>query len=760
MSIKNHILGFPRIGFYRELKFAQENYWSGKSTLNDLLLVGKDIRKKNWESQFNHGIDVVSVGDFAWYDHMLNTSMMIGNIPQRHIGNEKVLTIDTLFRVARGVTSTKEVCSASEMTKWFNTNYHYIVPELIKNQKFSFVWKQILEESDEALALGFKIKPVLIGPLTYLWLSKIVGQDFNKLDLLSSLLVVYRDILSEFEKRNISWVQIDEPILALDLPSEWKKAFQVAYTYLHSKQKILLTTYFGDITHNLDFIKLLPIDGLHFDLISGKYNLFDLNQTFNKKILFSLGIINGRNIWKSNVLEWFNILKSFMNLRETFWIGSSCSLLHVPIDLNIEKNLTDLVKGWLSFGLQKCDELSLLTQTLNSKKQSTKKLKNWIQPIISRQSSTVVNNFNVQKRITQISLEATKRKSSYVLRAVQQKNSLDLPILPTTTIGSFPQTSDIRQLRLDYKNHLISKINYEKKIKAHIKNIIIQQEKFGLDVLVHGEPERNDMVEYFSDYLEGFAFTEYGWVQSFGSRCVKPPIIVGDISRITPITVPWSKYAQSLTSKPVKGMLTGPVTILCWSFPREDISKEVIAKQIALALRDEVKDLEEVGIKIIQIDEPALREGLPLRKNDWDNYLRWAVEAFKLSSSGVKDSTQIHTHMCYCKFNDIMPAIAALDVDVITIETSRSEMKLLKFFKMFDYPNEIGPGIYDIHSPTIPSVKCMEERILLALNFITKERLWVNPDCGLKTRTWLETSLSLQNMMQAVQNIRTSFQNK
>lgn len=754
MSIKNHILGFPRIGFFRELKFAQENYWSGKATLNDLLLVGKDIRKKNWEAQVNHGIDFVSVGDFAWYDHILNTSMMIGNIPRRHIGSQKVLTIDTLFRVARGVTSTTEVCLASEMTKWFNTNYHYIVPELIQNQIFSFSWKQILEESDEALALGFKIKPVLIGPLTYLWLSKVVGKAFNKLDLLSSLLVVYRDILSEFEKRNIDWVQMDEPILALDLPEEWKKAFQVAYTYLHSKQKILLTTYFGDITHNLDFIKLLPIDGLHIDLISGKYNLFDLNQNLNKKILLSFGVINGRNIWKSNVLEWFKILKSFMNLRENFWIGSSCSLLHVPIDLNIEKNLTDLVKGWLSFGLQKCDELSLLTQTLNSQKQSTKKLKNWIQPIILRQSSTIVNNFNVQKRITKISLEETKRKSAYTLRSVQQKKSLDLPILPTTTIGSFPQTSDIRQLRLDYKNNLISKINYEKKIKAHIKNIIIQQEKFGLDVLVHGEPERNDMVEYFSDYLEGFAFTEYGWVQSFGSRCVKPPIIVGDISRITPMTVQWSKYAQSLTSKPVKGMLTGPVTILCWSFPREDISKEVISKQIALALRDEVKDLEEAGIKIIQIDEPALREGLPLRKSDWDDYLRWAVEAFQLSSSGVQDSTQIHTHMCYCKFNDIMPAIIALDVDVITIETSRSEMALLKFFKMFNYQNEIGPGIYDIHSPTIPLVKCMEERLLLALNSIPKERLWVNPDCGLKTRTWLETSLSLQNMMQAVQNIR------
>ncbi|AEH39616.1 5-methyltetrahydropteroyltriglutamate-homocysteine S-methyltransferase [Buchnera aphidicola (Cinara tujafilina)] len=680
MNIKNHILGFPRIGLHRELKFAQENYWSGKSTLNELLLVGKDIRKKNWELQVKNGIDIVPVGDFSWYDHILNTSMMLGNIPERHCCNQEMPTIDTLFRVARGVNSTEDTCSASELTKWFNTNYHYIVPEL-KKIKFKLSWMQIFEECDEALSLGFTIKPVLIGPITYLWLSKIVGEDFDKLDLLDDLLRVYCDILSEFKKRNIKWVQIDEPILTLDLPSVWKKSFKKAYNYLHGEQKILLTTYFGDIKHNFDIVKLLPVDGLHIDLVSGEYNLFDLNRYIDKNTLLSLGIINGRNIWRSNILEWFNILQSFMNIRDTFWIGSSCSLLHVPIDINVEDNLTDLVKQWFSFGLQKCKELSLLSNILNNQHKSTSQLKEWIKPIASHQSSTLVNNFIVQKRVMNISSKETKRNSSYAVRSIEQKKSLKLPILPTTTIGSFPQTSDIRKLRLDYKNNHISQDDYNKKLNYILKNIIIQQEKFGLDVLVHGEPERNDMVEYFSDYLEGFVFTNYGWVQSFGSRCVKPPIIVGDINRITPITVPWSEYAQSLTNKPVKGMLTGPVTILCWSFPREDISKEIIAKQIALALRDEVKDLESIGIKIIQIDEPALREGLPLRQCQWDNYLKWAIESFKLCSSGVKDSTQIHTHMCYCKFNDIMSAISSLDVDVITIETSRSEMELLKFLK-------------------------------------------------------------------------------
>ncbi|VFP80944.1 5-methyltetrahydropteroyltriglutamate--homocysteine methyltransferase [Buchnera aphidicola (Cinara kochiana kochiana)] len=755
MAIKNHILGFPRIGLHRELKFALESYWSKKITLNDLLAVGKKIRYSNWKYQADSGLDYVTVGDFAWYDHVLNISMMINNIPERHQINEQKINLDTLFRVARGSRLVNKNCSASEMTKWFNTNYHYIVPEFTLDQKFCFSWKQIIEETDEALALGYTVKPVLLGPLTYIWLGKVKGINFNKLDLLERIIPIYQEVLAELSKRKIEWIQIDEPILVLDISKEWKQAFIKTYQQIHivNTAKILLSTYFGDIHHNLDIVNILSIDGLHIDLIAGKYDLSQLHNYFNKKYLLSLGVINGRNIWKSDLLTWFTKLKSFMKFRNVFWISTSCSLLHVPLDLSLEDNLTDFVKSWFSFGMQKCLELSILSRVLNGKL-DIEEIYHWIKPINAYKSSNIVNNIVVQNRLLQISSDHMKRKNSFFVRSKVQKLNLNLPILPTTTIGSFPQTSDIRKLRLDYKNKKISQLDYEDSIKEYIKNNIIQQEKLGLDVLVHGEPERNDMVEYFSEYLEGFVFTQYGWVQSYGSRCVKPPIIVGDISRITPITVMWSKFAQKLTKKPIKAMLTGPVTILCWSFPREDISKENIAKQIALALRDEVLDLEHAGINIIQIDEPALREGLPLRKNNWNDYLSWAVKSFQLCSSGVKDKTQIHTHMCYCEFNDIMSAIVDLDVDVITVETSRSDMELLEFFKNFKYPNDIGPGVYDIHSPNIPTINWIEQLLMKAIEYIPIQQLWVNPDCGLKTRTWMETSLALQNMIQATINVR------
>ncbi|VAX76215.1 5-methyltetrahydropteroyltriglutamate--homocysteine S-methyltransferase [Buchnera aphidicola] len=759
MAIKNHILGFPRIGLNRELKIAQENYWSGKISLIDLLQVGKNIRKTNWKNQFNSGIEYVTVGDFSWYDHVLGTSMMLGNIPNRHRLNKKKIDLDTLFRVARGSVDIGKNCSASEMTKWFNTNYHYIVPEFIKDQEFYFSWKQVIQETDEALSLGYKVKPVLLGPLTYLWLGKVKGIYFNKLDLLNKILPIYKKVLEEFHSRNLEWVQIDEPILVLDISKEWKKAIKYAYNTLNGSIKILLTTYFGDVHHNLDIINTLSINGLHIDLVAGKYDLLDFSNTVNNKFLLSLGIINGRNIWKADLVKWFHQLKSFMKLRKNFWISSSCSLLHVPLDLSLEDNLTDFVKSWFSFGIQKCLEISILSRALN-KKIDIKEIYNWVKPIQAYKSSNLVNNVTVQKRLLQISSEQCTRKDTFSVRSDIQKKNLNLPVLPTTTIGSFPQTQEIRELRLKYKNKKISQLDYERLIKKQIKNNILQQEQIGLDVLVHGEPERNDMVEYFSEFLEGFVFTKYGWVQSYGSRCVKPPIIVGDISRITPMTVMYSKYAQSLTKKPVKAMLTGPVTILCWSFPREDISKEEISNQIALALRDEVLDLENSGIHVIQIDEPALREGLPLRTKEWSDYLRWSVQSFKLCSSGVKNSTQIHTHMCYCEFNDIMPAIVDLDADVITIETSRSDMELLDFFKTFQYPNEIGPGVYDIHSPSIPSIDWIEKLLIKALRYIPIEKLWVNPDCGLKTRNWTETSLALQNMIKATSNIRKKFLKK
>lgn len=758
MAIKNHILGFPRIGSRRELKFAQEDFWKGKISCNELISIGKDIRYQNWKNQIKNGIDYLSVGDFAWYDHVLSTSMMLGNIPNRYFLKDKKLNLDILFRVARGVSSNKDNCSASEMTKWFNTNYHYIVPEFIQNQKFSFSWDQILIETDEALTLNHPVKPILIGPLTYLWLGKVKGKFFNKLDLLDKIIPVYQEIFYALEKRNIKWIQIDEPILALDLSVEWKESFVRAYNTFTSKSKIMLTTYFGDIQHNIDVVNMLKIDGIHLDLVSGKYNLYELHKVINEKFLISLGVINGKNIWKSDLKKWFHILQNFKKIKKNFWISSSCSLLHVPLDVHIEDNLTDTVKQWFSFGLQKCLELSILSYALNKNIETTDLL-NWVESINSYKTSKIVHNSAVKKRVSEISLADMRRKNPYFIRAIEQKKLLNLPVLPTTTIGSFPQTQDIRKLRIDYKNNKISLEEYNKSIKSHIKHIIIQQERIGLDVLVHGEPERNDMVEYFGEHLEGFLFTKYGWVQSYGSRCVKPPIIIGDISRIAPISVKWIKYAQSLTEKPVKGMLTGPVTILLWSFPREDILPEVTAKQIALAIRDEVQDLEESGIKIIQIDEPALREGLPLRRNQWEDYLSWAIQSFKLCSSGIKDSTQIHTHMCYCEFNDIMPSIVKLDADVITIETSRSDMELLEIFKTFKYPNEIGPGIYDIHSPNIPTVSWMEKLLLNFLKYISSQRLWVNPDCGLKTRTWTETSQALLNMMEAVSNVRKKILN-
>jgi len=760
--ISNHILGFPRIGLFRELKNAQEKYWSKIISEEELLLVGKLLRQRHWKQQKELGIDYLPVGDFSWYDHVLNTSMFLGNIPERHKNNDKSITLDTLFRVARGIAPTGHTSSASEMTKWFNTNYHYIVPEFSVHSKFCFSWSQILDEIDEALSLGYKVKPVILGPLTYLWLGKVKGKVFNRLNLLKDIIPVYQYLFSEFKNRNIIWTQIDEPILTLELPKDWKKAFYFAYENLYGYNKLLLTTYFGSIEHNFSFIRELPVQGIHLDLVCGKYNLDLLHSYFSREWLISLGIVNGRNIWRTDLISWFKILKLFLRFRSDFWIGSSCSLLHVPIDVQSECEMNIKIKDWFSFALQKCKELTLLRNALNNNSgdEVITNMESWSKPVYLRRTSTLVHNFEVQERVKLISSCELKRNNVFSHRINKQHQNLKLPILPTTTIGSFPQTKDIRQLRLDFKKKNISNEQYKEKISEYIKDAIFKQENLGIDVLVHGEFERNDMVEYFGENLDGFIFTENGWVQSYGSRCVKPPVIVGDISRSKPISVNWIKYAQSLTEKPVKGMLTGPITILLWSFCREDISLEIISKQIALALRDEVLDLENAGVKIIQIDEPALREGLPLRSSLWKEYLSWAVNAFKLSSSGVRDETQIHTHMCYCEFNDIMDAIVSLDADVITIETSRSDMELLEFFKKFKYPNDIGPGVYDIHSPNVPSVKWIVELLRKAMNYIPIQRLWVNPDCGLKTRTWKETNESLINMVKAAKVLRADFNNK
>ncbi|WP_112349483.1 5-methyltetrahydropteroyltriglutamate--homocysteine S-methyltransferase [Serratia proteamaculans] len=754
MAILNHTLGFPRVGLRRELKKAQESYWAGNSTQEELLAVGRELRARHWQQQQQAGVDLVPVGDFAWYDHVLTTSLLLGNVPARHQNADGSIDLDTLFRLGRGRAPTGEPAAAAEMTKWFNTNYHYMVPEFHKGQQFKLGWTQLLDEVDEALALGHKIKPVLLGPVTYLWLGKVKGESFDRLSLLNDILPVYQQVLAELAKRGVEWVQIDEPALVLELPQEWLNAFKPAYDALQGQVKLLLTTYFDSVGHNLDTLRELPVQGLHVDLVGGHDDIEVLNKALPKEWLLSLGVINGRNVWRADLSSWFERLQLLVGSRP-LWIGTSCSLLHSPIDLSVETRLDEEVKSWFAFALQKCAEVALLSAALNAPGAAKQaELDAYSAPIRARRQSSRVHNAQVGQRLAAITAQDSERQSPYAERAQAQRERFNLPAWPTTTIGSFPQTTEIRGLRLDFKQGRLDGNNYRTSISEHIKQAITEQERLGLDVLVHGEAERNDMVEYFGENLDGFVFTQNGWVQSYGSRCVKPPVIIGDISRPEAITVEWAKYAQSLTDKPVKGMLTGPVTILCWSFPREDVTREVIAKQIALALRDEVEDLEKAGIGIIQIDEPALREGLPLRQSDWAAYLNWAVDAFKLNAAVAQDDTQIHTHMCYCEFNDIMDSIAALDADVITIETSRSDMDLLEAFKEFEYPNEIGPGVYDIHSPNVPSVEWIEALLRKAAQNIPAERLWVNPDCGLKTRGWPETRQSLANMVLAAQRLR------
>ncbi|WP_406641860.1 5-methyltetrahydropteroyltriglutamate--homocysteine S-methyltransferase [Pectobacterium brasiliense] len=751
MAIVNHTLGFPRVGLRRELKKAQESYWAGNATQEELLIVGRELRARHWQQQKDAGVDLLPVGDFAWYDHVLTTSLLLGNVPARHQNKDGSVDLDTLFRIGRGRAPTGQPAAAAEMTKWFNTNYHYMVPEFTKGQQFKLTWTQLLDEVDEALALGHNVKPVLLGPVTYLWLGKVKGEQFDRLSLLQDILPVYQQVLAELAKRGIEWVQIDEPALVLELPQAWLAAFKPAYDALQGQVKLLLTTYFDSVSQNLETIKTLPVQGLHVDLVHGKDDAATLSAQLPANWVLSLGVINGRNVWRADLSNWFERLQPLVGTRD-LWLGSSCSLLHSPIDLSVEVRLDDEVKSWFAFAIQKCAELSLLSQALNSG--NGQALDAYSAPIRARRTSTRVNNAAVAQRLAAITAQDSQRQNVYSVRADAQRERFNLPAWPTTTIGSFPQTTEIRGLRLDFKQGRLDGNNYRTGISEHIKQAVAEQERLGLDVLVHGEAERNDMVEYFGEHLDGFVFTQNGWVQSYGSRCVKPPVIIGDVSRPEAITVEWAKYAQSLTDKPMKGMLTGPVTILCWSFPREDVTRETIAKQIALALRDEVADLEAAGIGIIQIDEPALREGLPLHRSDWDAYLAWAVDAFRLNAAVAKDDTQIHTHMCYCEFNDIMDSIAALDADVITIETSRSDMELLESFEEFEYPNEIGPGVYDIHSPNVPSVEWMEALLKKAAQRIPAERLWVNPDCGLKTRGWPETRRALANMVQAAQRLR------
>ncbi|HTJ98136.1 MAG TPA: 5-methyltetrahydropteroyltriglutamate--homocysteine S-methyltransferase [Bordetella sp.] len=756
-----HNLGFPRIGAQRELKRAVEAYWAGKSPLVELEATGRELRARHWQVQADAGADLIPVGDFAWYDHVLEWTTLLGAVPAR-FGQpaDEPVSLDTLFRMGRGRAPTGTPAAACEMTKWFDTNYHYIVPELTPAQTFRIARESLFDQIREAQQLGHRVKPVIPGPLTWLWLGKgdayTAPGDAAKLDLLANLLPVYTEVLRRIAELGVEWVQIDEPILALDLPGAWREAFAATYARLSGASlKVLVATYFDGLQDNLGTAAALPVAGLHVDLVRAPEQLEPLLQAIGSKVL-SAGIINGRNIWRTDLDAALRALApAKAALGDRLWIAPSCSLLHVPVDLAFETELDDELKSWLSFAVQKLDEVRTLARALDGSREAAVQEALAVQraALADRAHSPRIHNPAVGKRMA-AATQVQRDRAPFTQRIAHQQEMLRLPAFPTTTIGSFPQTAEIRALRRDWKAGTISDSAYETAIRKEIESVIRFQEKVGLDVLVHGEPERNDMVEYFGELLAGFAFTRNGWVQSYGSRCVKPPVIFGDVARPAPMTVGWSSYAQSLTNKPVKGMLTGPVTILQWSFVRDDQPREQTCRQLALALRDEVVDLEKAGIRVIQIDEPAIREGLPLRRADWHAYLAWAVDCFRLSTGGVREDTQIHTHMCYAEFNDIIESIAAMDADVITIETSRSNMELLKAFEDFRYPNDIGPGVYDIHSPNVPDVGWMVQLMQKAAGRLPKERLWVNPDCGLKTRAWPETEAALVSMVDAARQLR------
>ena len=753
--VTTHNLGFPRMGGQRELKFALERFWRDETSVEDLEQTGKTLRLRHWTLQAD--LDLVPVGDFSFYDHVLDTSQLLDNLPSRVDKNADAMT--QYFQASRGQAGSSccnHQVAAAEMTKWFDTNYHYLVPEFNAETAFKAYPERLLAQIIEAKAAGFKIKPVLVGPVSYLWLGK-TKDETDKLALLDKLLPAYAEILDQLADNGVEWVQIDEPVLVTDLSTEWQQALQKAYFSLAKcRVKLLLTTYFGQLQQNLQLACELPTAGLHIDAINAADELVRVVDWLPSHKVLSVGIINGRNIWKTDLNRALELLEPInTRLAERLWLAPSCSLLHVPIDLNSEHNLAEETLDWLAFAVQKLEELSILAQALNLGREGVAaQLAENKKSIQRRQQSTRVHNPAVKQRCEATHSASGQRQSTYSQRAALQQQALQLPAFPTTTIGSFPQTNVIRQTRKQFRLGQLADAEYRQQMQAEIRYAIDKQLELGLDVLVHGEAERNDMVEYFGQQLQGFAFTDYGWVQSYGSRCVKPPIIYGDVSRPDPMTVEWIQYAQSLTDKPVKGMLTGPVTILNWSFVRDDQPRSETSKQISLAIRDEVIDLESAGVNIIQIDEAALREGLPLRQSQWKTYLEWAVECFRLTANGVSDETQIHTHMCYSEFNDIIEAIAAMDADVITIETSRSQMELLDVFQEFDYPNAIGPGVYDIHSPNIPSEQEMVELLKLAAQRIDKTLLWVNPDCGLKTRRWEEVEPALKAMVSAAKSLR------
>ncbi len=765
-------LGYPRIGNHRETKKALEAYWSGKISYEELISTGKVIKLKNWQLQKDLGIDLIPSNDFSFYDHILDMSLTVGAIPERYSGlskNSGKDLLDLYFAMARGYQDKNEDITAMEMTKWFDTNYHYIVPEFYKNQQFKLSSRKFLEDFSEAKDAGILTKPVLTGPVSFLLSGKEKEVGFDRIDLLENVLKVYIEIIALLKSHGVEWIQFDEPYLVTDLSQKQKEAFTHAYSVLRKEfpdLKFMIATYFGEVGDNLETLINLPVDAIHVDLVRAPSQLDELLNKLPANMLLSLGIVDGRNIWKNDYKESLDSIHKAIDAfgEERIMLAPSCSLLHVPCDLDSEVSpgKLDEIKPWLAFAKQKVREIIVLRHLAlgdNDEEMVSEYMDN--QDIhLSKKESKLIHNNGVKTRMAMAEKTGRPYRTAFAKRKEAQQNVLHLPGFPTTTIGSFPQTIEIRRLRTKLKKGEISTEEYNQSIRKEIESAIRWQEEIGLDVLVHGEFERNDMVEYFGEMLEGFAFTKNGWVQSYGSRCVKPPVIYGDVARPKPMTVDWTTYAQSLTSKPVKGMLTGPVTILQWSFVRNDQPDSETCKQIALAINDEVRDLESAGIRVIQIDEPALREGLPLRKKDWNDYFDWAITAFRLTCEGVKDTTQIHTHMCYSEFNDIMDKIAELDADVISIESSRSQMEILDTFSEFNYPNDIGPGIYDIHSPRVPSKEEMVELLRKAEKRIQPEKLWVNPDCGLKTRNWSETKTALANMIEAAVETRKVFADK
>jgi 5-methyltetrahydropteroyltriglutamate--homocysteine methyltransferase len=771
--IKTHVLGFPRMGARRELKTALENHWRGELSAEALEIQAAALRARHWKLQQQAGLDHVTVGDFAFYDHVANLIQLFGCEPQRFGFSGDEAPLQRYFAMARGTSAhahdtscgcdarSGDNVAALEMTKWFDTNYHYLVPEFDSCTQFSLHPERLLAEVDEALAMPASPKVALLGPVSFLYLGKSKEEGFDRLNLLDRLLPAWEALLERLAARGVTCVQLDEPILGLDLAPEWQAALRHAYSRLaRAEQHLLVATYFSPLADQLALACELPVAGLHVDAVRAPQELLDVARRLPLERALSVGIVDGRNIWRSDLDRALPLLRQVLELRGgRLWLAPSCSLLHVPFSLRHDSALDAELRSWLAGAVEKLEELRVLKRALwGDEAGVAREMAESRAALAARATSPRVRNATVAQRLAALPAGADQRRSPFPARQAVQRKRLRLPPFPTTTIGSFPQTPEIRAARAAHKRGELDGPAYRQAMQHEIEQAVRRQEALGLDVLVHGEAERNDMVEYFGEQLAGFAFTANGWVQSYGSRCVKPPVLFGEVSRPHPMTVGWTTYAQSLTDKPMKGMLTGPITILQWSFVRDDQPRADTALQIALAIRDEVADLEAAGIGVIQIDEPAIREGLPLRRTGWPGYLAWATRAFRVAASPVRDDTQVHTHMCYSEFNDILPDIAAMDADVITIETSRSDMELLRGFGSFRYPNEIGPGVYDIHSPRVPASEEMLRLLRKAAEVIPPSQLWVNPDCGLKTRAWPESEAALRHMVQAAQTLRAQTQ--